>query len=43
MMSNAMVCALTNCQVYFALKGSDFDREGERVMALISFISGFST
>ncbi|KAK2549214.1 hypothetical protein P5673_030441 [Acropora cervicornis] len=27
MMSNAMVQALTNCQVHFALMGSDFDRE----------------
>ncbi|KAK2547509.1 hypothetical protein P5673_032470 [Acropora cervicornis] len=30
MMSNAVVQALTNCQVHFALMGSDFDKEGKK-------------
>ena len=34
MMSNAVVQALTNCQVHFALMGSDFDQEGKKKLTI---------
>lgn len=34
MMSNAVVQALTNCQVHFALMGSDFDLEGKKKVVI---------
>ena len=34
MMSNAVVHALTNYQVHFALMGSDFDQEGKKKLTI---------